>query len=255
MERATITESAPERTAPARAWRIVLDKIEGDLLEGRLGPGDRLQPERELAATLGVGRSSVREALRVLEVMGLIRTATGSGPTSGAIVTATPQGGLAQLLRLQVAAQGFPIPDVYETRLLLEEWAVAHLADRADAPLDDARATLAAMEEADLTLEDFLALDSQFHVRLAEAAGNVVVSATMAGLRETIESYIRAGAARVPDWNATATRLRQEHGEILAAIERGDAADARRRVRAHITDYYADAGLPAPTGAHDSTDH
>ena len=134
-----MTESAPERTSPARAWRVVLDKIEGDLLEGRLGPGDRLQPERELAATLGVGRSSVREALRVLEVMGLIRTATGSGPTSGAIVTATPQGGLAQLLRLQVAAQGFPIPDVYETRLLLEEWAVAHLADRADAPLDPRR--------------------------------------------------------------------------------------------------------------------
>ena len=61
-----MTDSAPERTAPARAWRVVLDKIEGDLLEGRLGPGDRLQPERELAATLGVGRSSVRGRLRVM---------------------------------------------------------------------------------------------------------------------------------------------------------------------------------------------
>jgi DNA-binding transcriptional MocR family regulator len=88
----------------------VLEKIEADLLSGALGPGDRLPPERELAATLGVGRSSVREALRVLEVMGLIRTATGSGPTAGAIVTATPHGGLAQLLRLQVAARAFPSP-------------------------------------------------------------------------------------------------------------------------------------------------
>ncbi|GAA1638797.1 FadR/GntR family transcriptional regulator [Microbacterium flavum] len=238
-----------ERAAPARAWRVVLEKIEGDLLEGRLGPGDRLPPERELASTLGVGRSSVREALRVLEVMGLIRTATGSGPTSGAIVTATPQGGLAQLLRLQVAAQGFPIPDVYETRLLLEEWAVAHLADRPEAPLADARATLGAMEVDGLSLEDFLALDAQFHVRLAEATGNVVVSATMAGLRETIEGYIRAGAARIPDWARTAERLRHEHAEVLAAIDRGDADDARLRVRAHITGYYADAGLPAPTDA------
>jgi DNA-binding FadR family transcriptional regulator len=65
-----------------RAWEIVLAHIEADLLEGRLGPGDRLPGERALAADLGVGRSSVREAIRVLEVLGLIRTATGSGPSA-----------------------------------------------------------------------------------------------------------------------------------------------------------------------------
>ncbi len=252
MTDVTITETGDaEKPAPtpARAWRVVLEKIENDLLEGTLGPGDRLPPERELAATLGVGRSSVREALRVLEVMGLIRTATGSGPTAGAIVTATPQGGLAQLLRLQVAAQGFPIPDVYETRLLLEEWAVAHLAGLSDTDLADARATLAAMDHPDVTIEEFLSLDSQFHLRLTEAAGNVVVSATMAGLRTTIESYIRSGADRIPDWGTTGERLRHEHADILAAIDRGDAEAARSLVRSHITGYYADAGLPMPTDA------
>lgn len=247
MTDTTATDVETPATPPTRAWRVVLDSIESDLLAGTIGPGDRLPPERELAATLGVGRSSVREALRVLEVMGLIRTATGSGPTSGAIVTATPQGGLAQLLRLQVAAQGFPIPDVYETRLLLEEWAVAHLAARDELDLADVHATLDAMSASDVTLEEFLALDSQFHVRLVEASGNVVVSATMAGLREAIEGYIRAGAARIPDWDDTATRLRHEHAEILSAIEQGDAEAAQARVRAHITAYYADAGLPAPT--------
>ncbi|GAA3037126.1 FadR/GntR family transcriptional regulator [Microbacterium dextranolyticum] len=232
---------------PARAWRVVLESIEGDLLEGRLGPGDRLPPERELASTLGVGRSSVREALRVLEVMGLIRTGTGSGPTAGAIVTATPHGGLAQLLRLQVAAHGFPIPDVYETRLLLEEWAVARLAGQPDADLSAVHAALDAMEADGLSINDFLALDSQFHVRLAEASGNVVVSATMAGLRETIESYIRGGAGRIVDWEATAARLRREHADIVTAIERGDNESAQRLLRAHITGYYSDAGLPTPS--------
>jgi len=234
-------------STPTRAWRVVLEKIESDLLSGTIGPGDRLAPERELAATLGVGRSSVREALRVLEVMGLIRTATGSGPTSGAIVTATPHGGLAQLLRLQVAAQGFPVPDVYETRLLLEEWAVVHLAERNAPDVSEAHATLDAMDSDGLSIDEFLALDAQFHVRLSEAAGNVVVSATMAGLRDTIEGYIRTGAARIADWDATATRLRHEHADILTAIERGDAEAARTLVRSHITGYYADAGLPAPT--------
>ena len=111
-----------------RAWRIVLERIEPDLLEGRLAPGDRLPGERELAAPLGVGRSSVREALRVLEVMGLIRTGTGSGPTSGAIIIATPRGGMSTLLRLQVAASGFPLDDVVSTRLVLESAVVEALA-------------------------------------------------------------------------------------------------------------------------------
>ena len=118
---------------PARAWRLVLERVERDLLDGRIGPGDRLASERDLAADLGVGRSSVREALRVLEVMGLIRTSTGSGPQSGAIVIATPTGGMSTLLRLQVAAQGFPLADVVQTRLLLEDAVAAALAGQ-DAP-------------------------------------------------------------------------------------------------------------------------
>ena len=61
-----------------RAWELVLRHIERELLDGGLRPGDHLPPERTLAADLGVGRSSVREAVRVLEGFGLIRTQTGS---------------------------------------------------------------------------------------------------------------------------------------------------------------------------------
>ena len=125
-------------------------------------------------------------------------------------------------------------------------WAVAHLAGLEAADLSDARATLTAMDAASLTSEEFLALDAQFHLRLTDAAGNIVVAATMAGLRPTIESYIRAGIERIADWDATTQRLRHEHGDILHAIEEGDAERARGLVRAHITGYYADAGMPAP---------
>ncbi|MEU1970911.1 FCD domain-containing protein [Microbacterium sp. NPDC019599] len=229
--------------APARAWRVVLDKIETDLLEGRLTPGDRLAPERELSATLGVGRSSVREALRVLEVMGLIKTGTGSGPTSGAIIIATPRGGLAALLRLQVAAQGFPIADVVATRLLLEQWVVGTLAVDGEHDLAAVRSTLTAMDDDALSTEEFLALDAQFHLALADASGNAVVGASMAGLRTSIESYVQAGARRIPDWDATATRLRREHHDLIRAIDSGEADLARSLVHDHITGYYAAAGL------------
>lgn len=238
--------SPPGAVAASRAWRLVLERIETQLLEGALGPGDRLPPERELAATLGVGRSSVREALRVLEVMGLIRTGTGSGPTSGAIIIATPQGGMAALLRLQVAAQGFPLDDVVRTRLVLESAVVETLAaadSSAGRTTEAARAVVDAMEAEDLTPAEFLALDAQLHTALAEASGNAVIAAMMAGLRTAIESYVQAGAARIPDWDATAARLRREHRAILDAVDAGDAALARTLVGEHIAGYYAEAGL------------
>src|SRR4051794_31460256 len=176
-----------------RAWRLVLEHIERDLLDGRLGPGDRLPSERDLAADLGVGRSSVREALRVLEVMGLIRTATGSGPQSGAIVIATPTGGMSTLLRLQVAAQGFPLTDVVQTRLLLEDAVAAALAGQQEPDLAAAHSVLDAMDAEGLTSAEFFALDAQLHLALAESSGNTVVAAIMAGLRTAIESYVQEG--------------------------------------------------------------
>ena len=221
------TPTPPPAIAPARAWRIVLEKIETDLLDGTLRPGDRLAPERELAATLGVGRSSVREALRVLEVMGLIRTATGSGPTSGAIIIATPEGGMSALLRLQVAAQGFPFDDVVATRLVLESAVVDTVATDPALTTTRARDILDAMDAADLTAPEFLALDAQLHLALAEASGNVVIAAMMAGLRTAIESYVQAGAAGIAEWDAAAQRLRREHHAILDSVDEGDAARAR----------------------------
>lgn len=231
----------PETTA--RAWRTVLARVESDLLDGVLGPGDRLPSERDLAADLGVGRSSVREALRVLEVMGLIRTATGSGPQAGAIVIAAPSGGMSTLLRLQVAAQGFPLADVVQTRLVLEDAVVARLSADPRRDLAGIRGILTAMDADDLTAPEFLALDAELHYALAEASGNTVIAAMMAGLRTAIESYVLEGSARIEDWDAMASRLRTEHHAIVDAIEAGGADAARALVHDHITGYYTAAGL------------
>ncbi|MFC9558858.1 FadR/GntR family transcriptional regulator [Agromyces sp. NPDC056965] len=244
-----------ETSDTPRAWRTVLEHIETQLLEGALRPGDRLPGERALSAELGVGRSSVREALRVLEVLGLIRTAAGSGPSSGAIIIATPGGGMSALMRLQVAASGFPVADIVRTRLILETSVAGDLADAAAASDADATATanatgapdlapaellLDAMDSPDLAPTEFLALDAAFHLALAEASGNQVITATMAGLRSGIEGYALEGVATIADWHATSARLRSEHRGIVEAIQRADAASARARTHDHISGYYAE---------------
>jgi GntR family transcriptional repressor for pyruvate dehydrogenase complex len=240
-----------------RAWEIVLAHVENDLLWGRLKPGDRLPGERALAADLGVGRSSVREAIRVLEVLGLVRTNVGSGPTSGAIIVALPGGGMSALMRLQVAAQGFPVGDIVKTRLVLETAVAAELAegvlaaalhpDTAEPDLGRCVQLLTAMDTPGLSEDEFLALDAAFHLSLAEACGNQVVIATMAGLRNAIEGYVRAGVSRVASWADTSDRLRAEHRGILAAIEAADPAAAHGLVHAHISGYYAETRLTSPT--------
>lgn len=223
-----------------RAWRTVLDRIEHDLLSGRLHPGDRLPGERVLAAELGVGRSSVREALRVLDVMGLLTTATGSGPQSGAIIVARPGGGMSALMRLQAAAQGFDARDIVDTRITLESAVARTLAERADPALDDARLLIEAMNHPDTSRAQFLVLDTRFHLALAEAAGNQVIVATMAGLRSAVEGYISERAAVLPSWERTSARLHAEHGEILDAIAAGEPDRAAALIAAHITGYYTE---------------
>ena len=239
------SESSPlAPLEPARAWEVVLQRIEGDLLSGTLTPGDHLPPERTLAAELGVGRSSVREAIRVLEVLGLIRTATGSGPQSGAIIIARPTGGMSALVRLQVAAHGFAVRDVVKTRLVLESAVVAELAEASDPDLDAALELLDAMEQdAPLTRDEYLTLDQAFHLALAVASGNEVIASMMAGLRDSIEKYVRVGASFLPSWNDTAARLKAEHRAIVAAIQAHDAELARTRIRQHIETYHAETNV------------
>lgn len=230
-------------TSP-RTWEHVLAGIEHALVAGTLRAGDRLPAERQLAAELGIARSSVREAVRALEVLGLVRPQTGSGPHAGAVLVAAPQHALAALLRLQVAARGLPVTDVVDTRLVLETTTVRALAAKGG-DLTTASEQLDAMAAPDLSAAEFLALDAGFHLALANGAGNAVIAAIMAGLRSAIESYVLAGTSGIADWPATARRLRSEHRAILDAVAAGEATHAAELVSAHITGYYAEANLAA----------
>ena len=131
-----------------RTHEIVLARIEADLTAGCWGLGARLPAERALASELGVSRSSVREALRVLEAMGVVRTAAGSGPDAGATVIDRPAAGLGAAVRLHVASGTLVVRDVVETRVLLETWAVGQAAAKAaGAGLAEAVALLDAMDD------------------------------------------------------------------------------------------------------------
>ncbi|GAA1268336.1 FadR/GntR family transcriptional regulator [Arthrobacter pascens] len=229
-----------------RTHQLVLRWIEDQLSEGTLAVGGRLPAERSLAEQLAVSRTSVREAIRILEAMGIVRAGVGSGPDAGTVVISDPTAALGSALRLHVATQHLPVADIVETRVLLESWAAARA--KPDAPELARAAELLDDMDTDPGTDDFLALDVQFHLALADAAGNAVVSAMMGSLREAIQGYAGKMTANLPDWDATAARLRSEHREILDAIRNDDGGRAARLVAAHIEGYYREAGLGHASG-------
>ncbi|WP_210480058.1 FadR/GntR family transcriptional regulator [Naasia sp. SYSU D00948] len=223
-----------------RSHEIVLDWVERQLAGRSLAIGGRLPGERALAEELGISRAAVREGLRVLEVLGVLRSGVGSGPAAGTVIVAEPALALSAALRMHLASEHLRAEDIVETRVLLEGW-TARNAKVGSRDLSEARVLLASMEDEDIEPPVFLDRDAAFHVAIASSTGNPLVGAMMASLRESIRGYTLALTEKLPDWDRTATRLRREHRELLTAIEEGRRDEAADLMTAHITRYYTEA--------------
>lgn len=207
-----------------RMYRLVGDRIEQLIHERGLGPGARLPAERELAATLGVSRASLREAFVALEIGGLIEVRGGSG----VYVTGARLGTMAD-------PETGPGPfEVLAARRMIEAEVAAKAARNAtDSDLDAILASMLDMERTYDNPASHEAADRSFHLALARAAGNSAMLAVV--------EYL---------WNqrgAMAHRLKQhyrteelgkatlaDHRAIFSAVAAGDEAGARQAMRSHL---------------------
>ena len=231
---------------PARAYETVLTSIEADLRSGKIKIGDQLPGERSLAESHGISRASVRDAIRILDAMGVVRTSSGSGPNSGAVVISDPAVGLSATLRLHVASRQLSVADIVESRILLETWA-AESADLGSNPERSAQVLrrtgelLEAMDSPGLDREEFHDLDSQFHVLLSSLAGNAVIEAMMESLRLSISDYVSESVTSDAAWQKIAKVLRAQHHGIHTAVASGDGSMAAKLLREHIEWFYTES--------------
>lgn len=233
--------NAWEPVRRVRTHEQVLAQIEEKILDGSLRPGQKLPSERELVSALGVSRTSVREALRALEAMGIIESRTGSGPDAGSVITAQSTGALTNLLRLHVALAQISLADLVEIRVQLEQNA-ARAAASTRTPEDITRLAglIDAMRDTGQEYREFNILDAEFHVGISRISGNALAADLMTALRGAIESEMTAAFARLPDWQSVAESLVTEHEGILRAIEKGDGDQAAELVADHIIRFYQD---------------
>lgn len=225
-----------------RTHEQVLAQIQQRILSGSLRIGDRLPSEREFTELLGVSRVSVREALRVLEAMGIVDANVGSGREAGSVVAGRSTEALSNLLRLHMSLAQFRLTDLVETRIQLEQ-ASAHRAATSATAADIAhlRSIIDAMTGDDVDHDAFHDLDAEFHISIARASGNALTADLMQALRDAVKHEMKAAFKRMQDWESVVRKLAAEHREILTAVENGDAATAAERITEHISRFYETA--------------
>ena len=209
----------------------VVAEVERLVGSGHLRPGDRLPPERELARILGVGRSSLREAIAVLAARGLLEVRHGRGtyvapPEPGATRTRPP----------------VELREIFDLRELLEVaaagWAAEHASDaEVDALRATTRALVAAAGADPPDLERLQELDTRFHLQIAAMAHNRFLEQTAQVLHRMLATSLEATLV-IPGRIA---RSRRSHLRIAEAIARGDAASARAAMRRHLREVRREA--------------
>jgi DNA-binding FadR family transcriptional regulator len=213
----------------SRASTAIVDQIRSAIVSGRLEMGARLPPERALAEQFGVSRVTVRDALRGLEAMGLIEVRVGA--RGGAFVT-VPSGSLVgQTMSDMMLLSAVTPEDIVEARLMVELGTVSLACARAS---DEDLARLRALCErgrANLAAKTYTReLSWEFHSLLAEAAHNTAID----GLTHSFRSTLSMHPVRVREGATAHAQTVEEHTRILEALERRDAAAARREIAAHL---------------------
>ena len=215
---------APEPGNRSPVTRTVSDHLQALILRGGLQPGDRLPSQRDLAEQLRVSRPSLREAVSVLEAMGLLTIRVGSG------VYVAPRSSRAPLWRF---ADRCSPRDVYEARYGLEGYAARLAAQRASsADTERLAATTAAMRDA-LAADDIAAMaaaDAAFHDGVFALAGNPVLAGMYKPIRDlAVETQRLPMTLRIRLGDTLA-----EHEDVCARIAAGDPAGAEAAMARHV---------------------
>lgn len=219
----------------SRPFRVA-EAIKSWVVEQGLRPGDRLPPEAELIERLGVSKGTVREAMRLLEAQGLIRTRT--GPGGGSFVHEVSRQRTKALLANYFFFRHLSIDDIYELRALLEPKLAASLAGKlAPEVLDTLEAVMANYAQPSRTLEEERAqhvASLRFHAILAEQAKNPLLGLIidfMITLLSDLTVYRRLYSPR----NLELWRQGLDHqSRLIAALREGDAEAAEAIMSEHM---------------------
>ena len=196
------------------------------IASGKLVPGQRLPSERELCKNFGAARSSLREALRGLSMIGVLTARVGEGTSVAA------DGGkfLGKIMEWRLITEKHDIENLLEDRIALEGVAAANMAlHGTDADIAKLGALLAKMKSSVKDKKQFAAFDLEFHVTLAKASGNSLLFDLICMIRNQLVTAL--DKLLLPHVRPLTYK---EHTAIFQAIERRDAKAASDAMHVHL---------------------
>ncbi|MFO7715787.1 FadR/GntR family transcriptional regulator [Desulfosarcina sp.] len=217
-----------------RIFQDVVEQIQEAIIEGRLKAGDRLPAERELKETLQTSRSTLREALRVLEQKGLIEIKLGTG--GGAVVKTVSADLVSESLDLLIRSHQVSLRQIAEFRERVEGDVVVLATSRMKET--DARILKALLNEARMCVDrgaeavsDFLTADKNIHLYFAKITGNPIYISILKTIHENIRRYYDEFLVMAePEMNENL----QDLEDVVNAMLSGEAEKAARIASTHV---------------------
>lgn len=218
---------AVKRTANSRITATLIGTFKKMIADGALVPGSRLPAERDLAKQFHVNRATVRQVLKVLEMMGVLIQRVGDGT----YLSDSAETILNEPIDFLVLLDDLSHHELFETRLIVEPELAARAAERATAEdLLAMRSAVAAMQNS-ATIAERLAADMAFHDTVFRASGNRICQLLFKRIHRTLLMSMGKLSNRV-----SIEQPLQYHKKIYAAIRAHDAQAARQAMREHILD-------------------
>jgi GntR family transcriptional regulator, transcriptional repressor for pyruvate dehydrogenase complex len=219
----------------SRLYEQIVQQIEESILSGELSEGAQLPAERDLARQFGVSRTAVREAIKALQEKGLVDAFPGRGTF---VTNGTSNSMRRSLDRIIKSGETDGWDYLVEVREILEPEIAALAAMRAtDQDLATMRDAVQVMNKAASDSDAFIEADLDFHLALAEAAGNPIVLS----LIDSIVGLLREQRLRIFRIGGGPERGQFHHRRILDAVKRHDPQGARVAMQAHLSQVREDS--------------
>jgi len=215
-----------------KVYEQVIDQIKNMIDKGILKKGDKLPSERNLVQQLQVSRASIREALRALEVIGLIECRQGEG----SYIKTSFQDNLFEPLSIMFMLEGSNQEEIWELRKIIEVEAVGLTAKRITSEQLSELSEITERfmnsegEEEAITAE----IDKEFHYKIAECSGNVLIFDILKTVATLVDHFIKDARKLIIVHEGNKEILFSQHNEIYLAIERHSSGEARKAMREHL---------------------
>jgi len=218
-----------ERISRNKISDQIIDGLLLSIRKGDLKVGDRLPSEAELTEQLGVGRSSLREALRALSLVGIINVRHGKG----AYVNAHPESLALYSLEWKDIKKQQKVQEIIEARMHLEQAIVQLVIEKAnEEDFRELRDKLKHMQSLKDEREAYIQADLAFHFALAKASHNSIMLSFYYNIRSIMRTWMERTMPQIYRQDRTVTE--QQHSDLLKAIEARDLPKAQEVIRQHI---------------------